>query len=97
VESVLRERFPLAEIRFWRSQAKAEVDFVVNDGGVLFAYEVKAQRLGRPNVSRSLRSFIKTHRPRSVHVVNLSLDSDTSVEGVPVEFLSFPRFLEEVS
>ena len=25
--------YPLGDIGFWRSQAKAEVDFVVNDGG----------------------------------------------------------------
>ena len=87
----LRERYPLAEIRFWRSQAKAEVDFVVDDGGRLVAFEVKAARLSRPVLSRSLRSFLKAYRPESATVVNLSLDEEVTAEGVPVRFVSVPE------
>ena len=90
VEQWLRTHYPLGEVRFWRSQAKAEVDFVVDDGGRLLAFEVKASKLTRPTVSRSLRSFIKTYRPESATVVNLSLDEEITVEGAPVRFRSFP-------
>jgi predicted AAA+ superfamily ATPase len=95
VEHWLRERFPLADVRFWRSQAKAELDFVVDDGGRLLAFEVKAQELSRPLVSRSLRSFLKAYRPESATVVNLALDTQILVEGVPVCFVPFPRCLEQ--
>ena len=90
VEHWLRDCYPLAELRFWRSQAKAEVDFVVDDGGRLMAFEVKAQALRRPVVSRSLRSFLKAYRPEAATVVNMSLEAETTVEGVPVRFASFP-------
>jgi len=93
VELWLHERFPLAEIRFWRSQAKAEVDFVVDDGGRLHAFEVKAQSLGRDTVSRSLRGFLRAYRPESATVINLSLDAETEVEGTPVRFAAFPNCL----
>lgn len=93
VEHWLRERFPLAGIHFWRSQAKAEVDFVVDDGGVLHAYEVKAGTPSRPTVSRSLRSFVATYRPASATVINLALDAEVEVAGLSVRFASFPGCL----
>ncbi len=91
VEQWLRERYPLAHLHFWRSQAKAEVDFVVDDGGELHAFEVKASALSRPTVSRSLRSFIQTYRPASATVVNLALEAEADVEGLPVRFDKFSR------
>ena len=95
VEHWLRELFPLADVRFWRSQAKAELDFVVDDGGRLLAFEVKAQELSRPLVSRSLRSFLKTYRPESATVVNLTLDTEILVEDIPVRFIPFPGCMEQ--
>jgi uncharacterized protein len=91
VEQWLRGTFPLANIHFWRSQAKAEVDFVVDDGGKLHAFEVKASSPSRPTVSRSLRSFIQTYSPASATVVNLGLEAEVDVEGLPVRFDRFPR------
>jgi len=94
VESWLRQRYPMAEIRFWRTQAKAEVDFVVDDGGTLGAFEVKASRLSKPTISRSLRSFLKTYRPAQATVVNLSLEAEVEVEDVPLRFTTFPTCME---
>lgn len=90
VEHWLRRRYPLAEVRFWRTESKAEMDFVVLDGGRVEAFEVKAQHLHRPILSRSLRSFVAAYAPAQVTVVNLSLDADTAAEGVPVLFRKFP-------
>ena len=95
VEHWLRGQFPLADVRFWRSQAKAELDFVVDDGGRLLAFEVKAQELSRPLVSRSLRSFLKTYQPESAMVVNLALDTEMLVEDIPVRFVPFPACMEQ--
>ena len=62
-----------AELRFWRSTSKAEVDFVVSAGSLLIGIEVKATRLARPQVSRSARSFVEAYEPRSLVVVNRGL------------------------
>lgn len=91
VEQWLRARYPLASVHFWRSQAKAEVDFVVDDGGQLHAYEVKASALSRPRISRSLRSFVATYRPASATVINLSLDAEVEGEDLSVRFQVFPE------
>jgi len=95
VEHHLRVAYPLADIRFWRTQAKAEVDFVVDDGGVIEAFEVKAQALDRPAIGRSLHSFIRAYRPKCVTIVNLALAAECAVDGVPVRFRVFPEGLRD--
>jgi hypothetical protein len=55
--------------------------------------EVKASSLARPAITRSLRSFIRSYRPASATVVNLSLDAESDVDGTPVRFLPFPACL----
>lgn len=94
VEHWLRDSFPLAQIRFWRTQAKAEVDFVVDDGGSLHAFEVKAKNLNKPGIGRGLRSFINKYQPESATVINLSLESQVKVQDMQVEFVTFPKCME---
>lgn len=67
-----------------------EETFVVDDGGHLLAFGVKASKLSRSTVSRSLRSFLKTYQPAEATVVNLSLEAETEAEGIPVRFAAFP-------
>jgi predicted AAA+ superfamily ATPase len=59
-----------AELRFWRSTSKAEVDFVISAGARLVGVEVKATHLGRSRISRSARSFVEAYAPKSFFVVN---------------------------
>ena len=91
VEHWLRRRYPLAEVRFWRTESQAEIDFVVLDGGRIEAFEVKAQHLRRPVLSRSLRSFALAYAPAQITVVNLSLEADTAIDRTPVYFRKFPE------
>jgi predicted AAA+ superfamily ATPase len=91
VEHWLRRRHPLAEVRFWRTESQAEVDFVVLDGGRMEAFEVKAQHLRRPALSRSLRSFAAAYAPAQLTVVNLSLEAETTIDRTPVCFRKFPE------
>jgi predicted AAA+ superfamily ATPase len=91
VEHWLRRRYPLAEVRFWRTESQAEVDFVVLDGGRTEAFEVKAQHLLRPTISRSLRSFAAAYAPAQLTVVNLSLEAETAIDRIPVHFCKFPE------
>ncbi|MBW2158063.1 MAG: DUF4143 domain-containing protein, partial [Deltaproteobacteria bacterium] len=53
----------LDTILYWRSSSGAEVDFIIRAAEKLTAIEVKAGSLKRPEVSRSLRSFIQAYRP----------------------------------
>lgn len=76
-----------ATLHFWRSASGAEVDFVVARGDRILPVEVKASRLGRPVLSRSLRSFLEAYQPATVLIVNTGLAhrerlGDTEVEWI---------------
>lgn len=66
----LIEKYPLEEIKFWRTIQKHEIDFVVNDK---FAFEVKAQpRKLKTNV---FDFFLKNYPQTKLSII--SLDSKT--------------------
>lgn len=82
-------RGSMASVNFWRSQDGAEVDFVVDLGREIIPVEVKYQDLKKPEVTRSLRSFLGKYRPQKAVVVNLGLETQEVVEKTTVHFLPF--------
>lgn len=82
-----KRKMLLDEIRFWRSQSGAEIDFVVKRQDRLVAIEVKAGSLTRPTLSRSARSFLEAYRPACLGIVNGSLRLDQEEDGVLVRFI----------
>lgn len=90
------------EIRFWRTQTKAEVDFVILKNRMPIPVEVKFSRLKKPAVTRSFRSFIDSYQPKQAIVLNSNLLAkarikDTEVLFLPVHwFIFYPdRFLRD--
>ena len=77
----------LDTIHFWRSSSQAEVDFVLVREGWLMAVEVKASRMKKPKVSRSLRSFIDAYKPQRVLVVNNALREKFMINDTPINFI----------
>lgn len=55
---------PTIKIRYWRTIAKTEVDFVVDIVREVVPVEVKMSPFKKPNVSRSFRSFIEKYKPK---------------------------------
>ena len=91
VYHMLRAKYPNTPVKYWRTVDKSEVDFIVEDEsrGGIFPVEVKYGSLRRPEVTRSLRSFIEKYQPKETWVVNMSLDhvvqiGETSVRFVPL-------------
>ena len=76
----------LHTIRYWRSKAGAEVDFVVEHQGRLLACEVKAGD-SRGSLTRSARSFIEAYQPERFLVVNRSPWPPISAGTTRVNFL----------
>lgn len=76
----------LHTIRYWRSKAGAEVDFVVEHQGRLLACEAKAGD-ARGRVSRSMRSFIEGYAPERLLVVNRVSHPEERVGDTLVQFL----------
>lgn len=76
-------------IHFWRTQDKAEVDFVLDTALKAIPVEVKYTHLKSPDVSRSFRSFLTKYKPDKAYIVHLGLNFEADVEGVKVYFVSF--------
>jgi len=83
----LRNSFPDKTINYWRTTAKAEVDFILRLNDELIPVEVKYQTLLKPKISRSLRSFIKTYKPQKALTVTKNFWSHEKVENSTMMFV----------
>ncbi|ADH86503.1 ATP-binding protein [Desulfurivibrio alkaliphilus] len=96
---VLREKLRLsgAQIHFWRTTAKTEVDFVVQAGRNLIAIEVKFQDLTRPAPPRPLDGFVAKYAPVRCLVINKSLRATATLRDTEVRFMTiWDLMLEEL-
>lgn len=87
---ILREklRWSSASIHFWRSRAKAEIDFVIKRGTSLIPIEVKFKDILKPSPPRALEGFVEKYRPACCLVVNKSLRATVDFHGTEVRFLT---------
>jgi len=88
----LRNSFPQETINYWRTTAKAEVDFILRLNDKLIPIEAKYQQFQKPKISRSLRSFIKTYQPQKALIItknfwNLAKIENTTVMFVPAHYI----------
>ena len=82
----LRNNFPDKTINYWRTIAKAEVDFILRLNGELIPIEVKYQTFQKPKISRSLRSFIKTYKPQKTLIITKNFWSHEKIENSTIMF-----------
>lgn len=80
-----------AEVKFWRTKSKAEVDFVIDD---LYPVEVKST-LSRPVAGKSLRSYIDKYAPPRAFVFNDNLFEAARIGKTSLRYLyqfdEFPK------
>lgn len=77
-----------AELHFWRTKDRAEVDFVLVRGDRIVPIEVKYSILKTPALGRSFQSFLDAYHPEKAFVVNRSLTA--SVRRGPTEIIFVP-------
>jgi len=77
---------PGEPVNYWRTIAKAEVDFILRLGGEMIPIEVKHQRFTRPKVSRSMRSFISAYKPKRALLVTRDFWAKDKLDGTEVLF-----------
>lgn len=80
-----------SQIHFWRTKHGSEVDFVVSHGNKLLPIEVKYSLMRKPEVNRSLRSFLEDMKPKKAIIVNLS-GKKTKVKRGKSEVVLWPYF-----
>jgi len=79
------------DVKFWRSKAKAEVDFV-SESPEISAFEIKTS----PRKTRSMRSFIDKYQPQNFFVMNEGdLNFGREIKFVPLIFSS--RLIKNLS
>lgn len=78
-----------ATIHFWRSKDKAEVDFVINTGQKIIPIEVKYSHLRKPEISRSLRSFLQNYKPQKAYIVHLGERMEEKVGETKIYFIPY--------
>lgn len=83
----LRNSFPDNTINYWRTIAKAEVDFILRLNDELIPIEAKYQTFQKPKISRSLRSFIKTYQPQKALIITKNFWSHQKIENTTVLFV----------
>ncbi len=77
----------MAEIRYWRTLAKAEVDFVVLAGNEAVPVDVKYESFKKPKIERSLRSFIQQYKPKRALVITKEYWGSMKLNGTEIKFV----------
>lgn len=88
-----------SNLKFWRSKSKAEVDFVIENAGKVYAVEVKASHLTKPTVGKSIHSFLSAYSIEKLAIVNFSLQEQIEINNCPVEFITsaqLPDWIEKI-
>jgi predicted AAA+ superfamily ATPase len=96
---LLREklRFKAANLHYWRTKDKAEVDFVIEAGKSLIPVEVKYKHLKQDKVPKSLRSFIDKYQPAHAYIINLDLRKTLKIKKTTLFFLPVQDLLHQTS
>jgi len=87
-ENYVMRLFVNKKTNFWRTTAKAEVDFIIEPENMLLPIEAKL----KPKITRSFRSFINFYNPKIAILANLKkleklkIDS-TEIFAVPLALL----------
>ena len=74
-------------VRYWRTTAKAEVDFILDNKKSIVPIEVKYSTLKSPELSRGFRSFLKEYRPAQAVVLTKGFWGTIKIEGTTVGFI----------
>ena len=74
-------------IKYWRTEGKAEVDFVIDTVSSRIPVEVKYASFKKPKISKSYRSFIDAYRPDTGLVLTRDFWGEMSVEKIKVYFM----------
>ena len=79
-------------IHFWRTTAKAEVDFVVEFPDRLIPVEVKFEPFKKEKIPKGLYSFIRTYSPEFAVVATKNFAGEKVVDKTRVEFIPIVYF-----
>ena len=74
-------------INFWRTTAKAEVDFVLSSTNEIIPIEVKFENFKREEITRSMRSFIEAYKPKCALILTKDYWGEMIVNKTKIKFV----------
>ncbi len=74
-------------LKYWRTLAKAEVDFIVEIGNKVIPIEVKYSYLKVAKVSRGFRNFLLQYRPKRALVLTKGFWGELKIESSLLKFI----------
>lgn len=84
---------PPHSLHYWRSLQKAEVDFIIRKGnGQIIPIEAKAQKMTKPVISRSLRSFLNKYKPKTGFLINFNLKNKQKINKTDLYTVTLDHF-----
>ena len=75
------------QLKYWRTLAKAEIDFVLESPDELLPAEVKYSEFKQPQVSRSFRNFVEQYKPKRALVLTNNFWSGFTINSTNIKFL----------
>lgn len=85
--SQLRMKFPDFSIKYWRTLAKAEVDFILELGREIIPIEVKYTQFKDPKISRGLKNFIVGYKPKKVLILTKGFIGEEKIDKSHIKFI----------
>ena len=82
LENYLLNKFKKDKVNYWRTTAKAELDFIVNE-------EIPVESKMTPKITRSFRSFINSYKPKTAFLVNMNLLGEQKIGKTRIFFIPF--------
>lgn len=73
------------QVKYWRTTAKTEVDFIIEYKKDIIPIEVKV----KPKITRSFRSFIQHYKPTKAFIMGLDAVDKTKINNCNVFILPF--------
>ena len=75
--------------RYWRTKHGSEIDFIIEKGLESVPVDVKYKQIKKPELTRSMRSFIEKYSPKNAFVVNLFFEETIKIQKTKVHFVPF--------
>jgi len=95
--NILREKIvnSAAQIHFWRTKDRAEVDFVLSSGLKAIPIEVKYREIKNPEMTRSFQSFLTKYNPDKGYIIHLGSKMEDKIDNFIIHFLPYYCLLSE--
>ncbi|MDD9954290.1 MAG: ATP-binding protein [Candidatus Woesearchaeota archaeon] len=77
------------EVKYWRTKAGAEVDFVINKTPI----EIKSQ-LQEQKTTRSFQSFLEKYKPKKGFIVSQNCEGIAKKGNTTIHFVPFVKFFQ---